>query len=134
MDMGNGRGYEREIVSRAAKAGMPYSPAVAGGPIIFISGSVGRAPGSGEIARGDMGAQTRQAMQNIAAALQEAGSGFDQALKATVFITDMSLFAEMNRAYIQFFSSEPPARSCVEVSRLPDPEALVEIELIALRS
>ena len=132
--MGKDSGYEKEIVSRAAKAGLPYSPAVGCGPFVFISGSVGRAPGSGEIAGGNMGAQTRQAMQNIAAALEEAGSSFDQALKATVFITDMSLFAEMNAAYVQFFGSEPPARSCVEVSRLPDPEALVEIELIALRS
>ena len=132
--MGNDSDYEREIVSRAAKAGLPYSPAVGCGPFVFISGSVGRVPGSGEIAKGDMSAQTRQTMQNIAAALEKAGSSFEQALKATVFVTDMGLFAEMNAVYVQFFRSDPPARSCVEVSRLPDPEALVEIELIALRS
>ena len=126
--------YEKELVTRAAKAEAPYSPAVACGPFIFVSGSVGRDPASGRIAKGDVAAQTRQTMQNIAVHLEKAGSSFDQAIKATIFITDMDLFAEMNGAYRSFFESDPPARSCVEVSRLPDPEALVEIELIALRA
>ena len=125
--------YKREIVTKAPMANQPYSPAVGCGPFVFISGSVGRNPDSGEIAKDDIAAQTHQTMCNIAAHLEKAGSSFDQAIKATVFITDMSRFAEMNQAYISFFQSEPPARSCVEVSRLPDPEALVEIELIALR-
>ena len=126
--------FKKEIVSKPAKPGAPYSPAVSCGPLVFISGSVGRDPASGQIAVGDVDAQTRRAMENIAVQLERAGSSFDQALKATVFITDMSLFAEMNKAYRSFFSDEPPARSCVEVSKLPDPEALVEIELIALKS
>jgi len=69
-------------------------------------------------------------MRNIARHLEKAGSSFNHALKATIFITDMGLYSE---AYGSFFDRDPPARSCVEVSRLPDPEALVEIELIALR-
>ena len=125
--------YRREIVTKAPKANQPYSPAVGCGPFLFISGSVGRNSESGEIAEGDIAAQTQQTMRNIAAHLEKAGSSFDQAIKTTVFITDMNRFAEMNQAYVSFFQGEPPARSCVEVSRLPDPEALVEIELIALR-
>ena len=125
--------YKREIVSKPAKANLPYSPAVGCGPFLFISGSVGRDPNSGEIAKGDVGSQTRQTMHNIAGHLKKAGSSFNQALKATIFITDMDLYAEMNEAYASFFDDDPPARSCVEVPRLPDPEALIEIELIALR-
>lgn len=126
--------FKKEIVSKPAKPGMPYSPAVSCGPLVFISGSVGRDPANGQIAAGDIGSQTCQAMENIAAHLKKAGSSFNQAVKATVFITDMGLFAEMNNAYKTYFSDDPPARSCVEVSKLPDPEALVEIELIALKS
>jgi 2-iminobutanoate/2-iminopropanoate deaminase len=125
--------YQREILAKPAKPNLPYSPAVGCGPFLFISGSVGRDPNSGEIAKGNVGSQTRQTMQNIAGHLKKAGSSFNYALKATIFITDMGLYAEMNEAYASFFDGEPPARSCVEVSRLPDPEALVEIELIALR-
>ncbi|UCF97093.1 MAG: RidA family protein [Spirochaetaceae bacterium] len=124
--------YEKKIISHPAKSNLPFSPAVGCGPFVFISGSVGRDPASGEIAKGDVGSQTRRTMQNIAVHLQKAGSGFQHALKATIFITDMSLYADMNAAYGSFFSGDPPARSCVEVSRLPDPDALVEIELIAL--
>ena len=126
--------YKKEIVSKPAKPGLPYSPAVSCGPFVFTSGIVGRDPASGQIAKEDAGSQTRQAMRNIAAHLEKAGSSLDLALKATIFITDMNLYAEMNKAYSSFFSGDPPARSCVEVSRLPDPEALVEIELVAVKS
>jgi 2-iminobutanoate/2-iminopropanoate deaminase len=126
--------YNKEIPVKPAKPEAPYSPAVGCGPFVFISGSVGRDPATGAIAKGDITGQTRQTMRNIAAALEKAGSGFGQAVKATIFITDMERFGEMNKAYRSFFEDDPPARSCVEVSRLPDPEALVEIELIALRS
>jgi 2-iminobutanoate/2-iminopropanoate deaminase len=126
--------YRKEIVSKPAKPELPYSPAVSCGPFVFISGSVGRDPATGQIAKGDVGGQTRQTMRNIAAHLEKAGSSFDQAVKATIFITDMGLYTDMNRAYASFFQSNPPARSCVEVSRLPDPDALVEIELIALKA
>jgi 2-iminobutanoate/2-iminopropanoate deaminase len=126
--------YRKEVVSRPGKPGMPYSPAVSCGPLVFISGTVGRDPVSGDIAKGDVGSQTRQAMENIASHLEKADSSLDQALKATIFITDMNLYGDMNKAYGTFFSDAPPARSCVEVSKLPDPEALVEIELIAVRA
>jgi 2-iminobutanoate/2-iminopropanoate deaminase len=65
--------------------------------------------------------------------LEKAGTSLAQALKATIFVTDMGGYAGMNQVYGSFFKASPPARSCVEVSRLPDPEALVEIEMIALR-
>ena len=125
--------FKREILAKPAKPNLPYSPAVGCGPFLFISGIVGRDPNTGEIAKGDVGGQTRQTMLNIAGHLKKAGSSFNQALKATIFITDMGLYAEMNAAYASFFDGDPPARSCVEVSRLPDPDALVEIELVALR-
>jgi 2-iminobutanoate/2-iminopropanoate deaminase len=125
--------YKKEIVSKPAKPGMPYSPAVSCGPFLFISGIVGRDPSTGQIAKGDVDSQTRQAMENIASHLEKSGSSLDQALKATIFITDMTLYADMNKAYSSCLSGDPPARSCVEVSKLPDPEALVEIELIALK-
>jgi len=125
--------FQKQIVSKSAKANLPYSPAVSAGPFLFISGSVGRDPATGEIAKADVGAQTLQTMRNIASHLENAGSSLAHALKATIFITDMSLYAEMNKAYGSYFHGDAPARSCVEVSRLPDPDALVEIELIALR-
>jgi 2-iminobutanoate/2-iminopropanoate deaminase len=77
--------------------------------------------------------QTKQTLANIEALLRQAGSSPDGVLKATVYLTDMGGFAEMNRAYAEFFRNGFPARSCLGVSTLPDPEALVEIDVIALR-
>ncbi|MEI6509814.1 MAG: RidA family protein [bacterium] len=110
---------------------MPFSPAVTFGPFVFVSGIVGRNFATGEIAKGDIEAQTRQAMENIRAQLELAGSSLDRVLKVTVFITDMKLFGRMNEAYCSFFEGDYPARSCAEVSAVPDPEAMVEIECIA---
>jgi len=100
---------------------------------VFVSGLVGRDPDSAQIAKGDIEAQTRQAMKNMARQLEKAGTSLEHAVKATIFVTDMGAYARMNQAYAAAFQSAFPARSCVEVSRLPDPEALVEIEMIALR-
>jgi 2-iminobutanoate/2-iminopropanoate deaminase len=100
---------------------------------VFVSGTIGRDPETGEIARGDMFAQTRQTMANIDAQLRQAGLSQDCVLKVTVYVTDMSAFGEMNRAYSGYFRGGFPTRSCVGVSALPDPEALVEIEVIAYR-
>lgn len=131
--MANPRAFDREILVKAPKETLPFSTAVGCGPFVFVSGLVGRDPDSGQIAKGDVAAQTRQAMRNLARQLEKAGTGLDHALKATIFVTDMGAYAQMNEAYASAFSAAPPARSCVEVSRLPDPEALVEIEMIALR-
>jgi 2-iminobutanoate/2-iminopropanoate deaminase len=125
--------YEREIVSRPIKASLPFSPAVACGPFVFLSGLVGRDFSTGQIAVGDITRQMQQAMRNLAGHLERAGTSLENALKVTIFLTDMGSYGRMNEAYIAFFKGDPPARTCVQVARLPDPDALVEIELVALR-
>jgi 2-iminobutanoate/2-iminopropanoate deaminase len=125
--------YSRQIVSRPIKAALPFSPAVACGPFVFLSGLVGRDFRTGDISKGDITRQMQQALRNLAEHLERAGTNLENALKVTIFLTDMSLYARMNEAYVSFFQSDPPARTCVEVSKLPDPDALVEIELVAMR-
>ena len=125
--------FTRQILARPPKPEMPFSVAVGYGPFVFLSGLVGRDPATGAIAKEDVAAQTEQTMKNLAARLEAAGSSLAQTLKVTVFLTDMGRFAAMNEVYRTFFSGDLPARSCVQVVRLPDPEALVEIELVAAR-
>ena len=122
---------DKEIISRHPE--FPFSSAVAYGDLVFVSGTIGRDPKTRQIAEGDVGAQTRQALENVQQQLALAGSALDKALKVTVFVTDMALFNDMNQVYRQFFPADPPARSCVAVVALPDPTALVEIEIIAGR-
>jgi 2-iminobutanoate/2-iminopropanoate deaminase len=114
------------------KPAPPYSAYFIHGDSIFVSGTVGR-DASGNIAADDMAAQTKQTLENISQRLKDAGSSMDKVVKVTVFITDMSRFGELNGVYRPFFGEVPPARSCVEVCKLPDPEAIVEIEVIAGR-
>jgi 2-iminobutanoate/2-iminopropanoate deaminase len=125
--------FGKQIVSKPIKASLPFSPAVACGPFVFLSGLVGRDFRTGQIAAGDITGQMQQAMRNLAEHLEKAGTSLENALKVTIFLTDMSLYARMNESYVSFFKGDFPARTCVEVTRLPDPEALVEIELIAVR-
>jgi 2-iminobutanoate/2-iminopropanoate deaminase len=125
--------FRKDIVSKPLKDTLPFSPAVGCGPLVFVSGLVGRNHESNEIVRGDMHAQTLQAMRNVSAELAKAKTGLESALKATIYLTDMTRYAEMNAAYASFFKGNLPARTCVEVASLPDPDALVEIELIACR-
>jgi|YNPNPStandDraft_1061719.scaffolds.fasta_scaffold183401_1 2-iminobutanoate/2-iminopropanoate deaminase len=116
------------------KASPPFSPVVVYGDLVFVSGTIGRNPETGEIARGDVAAQTRQTLETIRRRLEQVGSSMDQVVKATVFLVDMAHFPEMNEAYRAAFpEGRLPARSCVQVVALPDPEALVEIEVIAGR-
>ena len=124
---------ERTVISPAPAENLPFSTCISYNNLIFISGLVGRNPATGEIAKGDIAAQTRQVMQNIQMQLEKAGTSFAKTLKLTIFILDMSKFAEMNAVYQTYFTAEPPARSCVQVSALPDAEALIEIEVIAGR-
>jgi 2-iminobutanoate/2-iminopropanoate deaminase len=123
--------FKKEAVSPSPD--FPFSEAVIYGGLVFGSGAIGRHPQTGEIARGDIAAQTKQTMENIRHQLQLAGTCLDQVLKVTIFILDMSLFEIMNEAYRSFFPADPPARSCVEVTSLADKDALVEIEAIAGR-
>ena len=124
---------KREIIVSSKTTDMPFSKIVGFDKLVFVSGMVGRNPDTGEIARADIGEQTRQTLTNIAVQLDLASLSLENVLKATVFITDMGLFQEMNQTYKMFFETGLPARSCVQVTALPDPEALVEIEVIAHR-
>lgn len=124
---------KREIIVSSKNMDMPFSTIVGFDKLVFVSGMVGRNPDTGEIATADIGEQTRQTLTNIAVQLDRAGLSLENVLKATVFITDMGLFQDMNQTYKMFFETGLPARSCVQITALPDPEALVEIEVIAHR-
>jgi 2-iminobutanoate/2-iminopropanoate deaminase len=124
---------EHKVVSTtgAPQAIGPYSQAISIGDLIFCSGQIPLTP-QGKIVEGDISAQTRQVLTNLEAVLAAAGSSLAQVVKTTVFMADMADFAAMNQVYSEFFSSAPPARSTVQVSRLPR-DARVEIEVIAVK-
>ena len=108
----------------------PYSQAVKSNGFLFASGQVALDPRSNEFLGGDIRQQTERALENIKAIVEAAGSNFHHVVKTTVFLKDMNDFAAMNEAYGKFFPAAPPARSTVQVARLPK-DALVEIEVIA---
>ncbi|BAQ62752.1 endoribonuclease L-PSP [Geminocystis sp. NIES-3708] len=112
----------------------PYSQAIAAqGEFIFIAGQIPLNPETGEIVGdGDITAQTKQVMKNIEGILIEAGVQWSNIVKTSVFLSDLANFTPMNQVYSEYFSENPPARACVEVSRLPK-DVLVEIECIAVR-
>jgi 2-iminobutanoate/2-iminopropanoate deaminase len=122
-----------EIIAAPPNKNLPFSSVVGFENLIFVSGLVGRDPETGKIAGGDIVAQTRQALSNVEHQLAKAGLSLKNVMKATVFITDMGMVQKMNQVYVTFFESGLPARSCVQVVALPDPEALVEIEVMAHR-
>jgi 2-iminobutanoate/2-iminopropanoate deaminase len=120
------------IKTEAAPAAIgPYSQAIAAGGLIFVSGQLPIDPATGQIVEGDMAAMTRQIFTNIRAVLSAGGSSLDKIVKSTVFLTDLADFQEMNGAYSEFFPENPPARSTIQVAKLPR-DARVEIEVIAL--
>jgi 2-iminobutanoate/2-iminopropanoate deaminase len=112
-------------------AGAPYNQAIAANGLVFCAGQVALDPDTGTLVEGDVAAQTHRALQNLRAVLEGAGSGLDEVVKTTVFMTDLAEFAAMNEVYATYFTSEPPARSTVQVAALPA-GARVEIEAIAL--
>jgi 2-iminobutanoate/2-iminopropanoate deaminase len=118
--------------TKAAKFDLPFSQGIKAGNLVFVSGQCPTDPTTGKLVRGGIGEQTRQVMENIGAILEAAGSSFDRAVKATVFITDIKDFAGMNAVYRTFFTKDPPARSTVEVSALALKGAKVEIEMVAV--
>ena len=121
------------IATSAAPAAIgPYSQGVDGGSVVITSGQLPVDPATGAFAAEDIAGQTRQSLKNVQAVLAQAGLGLEHVIKTTVFLKDMNDFAAMNEAYAAFFPAEPPARSAVEVARLPK-DALVEIEAIAVR-
>jgi 2-iminobutanoate/2-iminopropanoate deaminase len=117
--------------SGAPKAIGPYSPALVVGNLLFLSGQIPIEPSTGQIVEGDITAQTEQVMRNISALLTEAGVDFQHVARTTVFLTDMNEFAAMNAVYSRFVVDPPPARSTVQVARLPR-DVRVEIDVIAV--
>jgi 2-iminobutanoate/2-iminopropanoate deaminase len=111
----------------------PYSQAVRSGKFIFCSGQIPLDPKSGEIVAGDITAQTRRVMDNIAGLLKAEGLGFDNIVKTTIFLTNLGDFQTVNEIYGSYFKNDPPARSTVQVAALPK-GANVEIEVIAAAS
>lgn len=124
---------KKVIATTAAPAAIgPYSQGVDGGSVVITSGQLPIDASTGAFAPGGVAEQTRQSLENVRAVLAQAGLGMEHVIKTTVFLKDMNDFAAMNEVYASFFPSEPPARSAVEVARLPK-DALVEIEAIAVR-
>lgn len=109
----------------------PYSQAIKSGKLVFCSGQIGLSAESGQLAGDDISSQTHQALRNLKSILEEAGSDFSHVVKVTVFLTDLSYYAAVNEIYSKYFTGIKPARSAVQVSKLPK-EALVEIECIAV--
>jgi 2-iminobutanoate/2-iminopropanoate deaminase len=108
----------------------PYSQGIIVNNLFYSSGQI-PLTASGEMVTGDIAEQTHQVFKNLKAVLDEAGASLESVVKSTVFLKDMNQFAEFNEVYGQYFAEHKPARSCVEVARLPK-DALVEIEVIAL--
>ena len=117
--------------SDAPKAIGPYSQAIIANGFVYTAGQIGTDPKTGTLVEGGIAEQTAQALKNLAAVLKAAGSSVDNAVKTTVFLADMNDFAKMNEVYAKFFNKPYPARSTVEVARLPR-DAKIEIEVVAV--
>ncbi len=120
----------RVHTDQAPEAIGPYSQAMRLGDLVFTAGQIALDPDTMEITGSDVAAQTDRVLRNLQAILQEAGAGIDSILKTTVYLADMEDFAAMNEVYATKFGTHRPARSTVEVSRLPK-DVLVEIDAIA---
>ncbi|MCB9556061.1 MAG: RidA family protein [Deltaproteobacteria bacterium] len=125
----------RQIVKtdQAPAAIGPYSQAVISGDWVICSGQVALDPKTGRLVEGDVAAQAEQALDNLMAVLEAAGSGAGQVVRCTVYLVEMNDFAAVNAVYARYFAEDPPARACVAVSALPA-GARVEIDAMALRS
>ncbi len=122
----------KQIIStdKAPQAIGPYSQAIEVNGLVFTSGVIPINPATGELVTGTVEEQANQAIGNLKALLEAAGTSTDKVIKTTVFIKDMDDFSKVNEVYARFFTKEFPARSCVEVARLPK-DVLIEIEAIA---
>jgi 2-iminobutanoate/2-iminopropanoate deaminase len=123
----------REVIATndGPKAIGPYSQAIKADGLVFLSGQIALDPATQQLTSGDVAAQTERVLQNLAGILKAAGSSLQQVVKTTVFLKNMSDFAAMNEVYGRYFTEAQPARSTVEVARLPK-EVLIEIDVIAL--
>ena len=123
---------KRVVATKKAPAAIgPYSQGIITGNLIFTAGQIPIDPETGELVEHRIELQTRRALLNLKAILEEAGSGMEKIVKTTVFLSDMANFAKMNEIYKEFFSDDFPARSAVQVARLPK-DAMIEIEAIAM--
>jgi 2-iminobutanoate/2-iminopropanoate deaminase len=118
------------LTDRGPKPIGPYSQAVRANGLLYVSGQVALDPKTGELTGTEIRQQTERTLENVKGILEAAGSNLHHVVKTTVFLKDMNDFAAMNEVYAKHFTSAPPARSTVQVSRLPK-DALVEIEVIA---
>ena len=124
-------GEIREVATESAPAAIgPYSQALVHGGLVFSAGQIPLDPATGELVEGDVAVQTEQVLRNLDAVLAAAGAARETVLKTTVFLRDLGDFAAMNEVYARFFGSHRPARSTVQVARLPRDSA-VEIEVVA---
>jgi len=123
----------KEVVATelGPKAIGPYSQAIKANGMVFLSGQIPLDPHTQQIVEGNVARQTERVLENLKAVVQAAGSSLDRVVKTTVFLADLNDFAAMNEVYARYFQNQPPARSTVEVARLPR-DARVEIDLIAL--
>jgi len=123
----------REVIATndGPKAIGPYSQAVKANGFVFLSGQIALDPATQQLIDGDVSAQTERVLQNLSGILKAAGSSLAQVVKTTVFLKNMSDFTAMNEVYGRHFTQSPPARSTVEVARLPK-DVLVEIDVVAL--
>ena len=123
----------RDVIAtgQAPQAIGPYSQAIRAAGLIFTSGQIAIDPATSQVVAGDVSAQTERELKNLSAVLAASGSGMEKVLRCTVFLKSMGDFAAMNEAYGHYFKQAPPARSTVEVARLPK-DVLVEIDVIAL--
>jgi 2-iminobutanoate/2-iminopropanoate deaminase len=121
------------VTTHAAPAAVgPYSQAVWAGDLLFCAGQIPLDPATGDLVSGGIAGQTARALDNVRAVLQSQQLDFSRVVKTTVFLRDLNDFAAMNEVYAKYFPQDPPARSTVQVARLPK-DALVEIEVIACR-
>ena len=123
----------REVIATrdGPKAIGPYSQAIRANGFVFVSGQAAIDPANQQVLAGDVAAQTDRTLKNVAGILQAAGSELGKVVRSTVFLKNMGDFAAMNEVYAKYFTAAPPARSTVEVARLPK-DVLVEIDVIAL--
>ena len=123
----------RDVIATkdAPQAIGPYSQAIRANGFVFVSGQVAIDPSTQQVISGDVAAQTDRVLKNLSAILRTAGSGLEKVVRSTVFLKNMGDFAAMNEVYGRYFNTAPPARSTVEVARLPK-DVLVEIDVVAL--
>ena len=123
---------KKPVYTQNAPAALgPYSQAIDLGDVVFTSGQIPVDPATGKIPEG-VTAQAEQSLRNVQAILEAAGTSMDKVIKTTVFISDMNTFVDINAVYATFFTEPYPARSCVEVARLPK-DVMLEVEAIALK-